>query len=65
MIQEKSLTSAKELNIENFRASDGWLRCCKERNHMNFKNLSGESKSVTPEMVDGWWETSPVTLLSN
>ena len=27
--------------------------------------LSGESKSVAPEIVDGWWETSLPTLLSN
>ena len=37
----------------------------KERNHLTFKTASGESKSVTPEMVDGWLETSLPTLLSN
>ena len=26
MIQEKTHTFAKELNIEHFQASDGWLR---------------------------------------
>ena len=65
MIQEKALTFAKELNVENFQASDGWLRLWKERNHITFKTVSGESKSVTPEMVDWWWETSLLTLLSN
>ena len=65
MIQEKTLTFAKELNVENFQTSDGWLRLWKERNHKTFKTVSGELKSVAPEIVDGWWETSLPTLLSN
>ena len=36
-----------------------------EKKHITFKTVSGESKSVTPEMVDGWWETSLPTFLSN
>ena len=50
MIQEKAVTFAKELNTENIQASDGWLRRWKERNNISFKAVSGESKSVTPEM---------------
>ena len=65
MIQVKALKFAKELNIENFQASDCWLRHWKERNHITFKTVSGKSKSVTPEMVDGWWEMSLPTILSN
>ena len=42
MIQEKALTFVKELNAE------------KERNLITFNTVSGESKSVTPEMVDAW-----------
>ena len=57
--------SIKELNVENLEASDGWLRHRKDRNHITFKTISGESKSVVPEMVDGWWETSLLTLLSS
>ena len=65
MIQEKAVIFAKELNTENFQASDGWLRRWKERNNISFKTVSGESKSVTPEMVNAWSETSFPTLLSN
>ena len=65
MIQEKAIAFAKELNVENFQSSDGWLRCWKERNHITLKTVSGESKSVTPDMVAGWWETSLPTFLSN
>ena len=65
MIQEKAVIFAKELNTENFQASDGWLRRWKERNNISFKTVSGKSKSVTPEMVNAWSETSLPTLLSN
>ena len=65
MIQEKAVIFAKELNTENFQASDGWLRRWKERNNISFKTVSGESKSVIPEMVNVWSETSLPTLLSN
>ena len=65
IIQEKAIAFSKEFNVENFQASDGWLRRWKERNNITFKTVSGESKSVTPDMVDGWWETSLPTLLSN
>ena len=67
MIQEKAVTFAKELNTNNFQASDDWLRHWKERNNisLSFKTVSGESESVTPEMVNAWSETSLPTLLSN
>ena len=57
MIQEEALTFAK--------ASDVWLRRWKQRNHITFKTVLGESKSVAPELVDGWWETSLPTVSSN
>ena len=65
MIREKAVIFAKELNTENFQASDGWLRRWKERNNISFKIVSGESKSVTPEMINAWSEMFPPTRLSN
>ena len=65
IIQEKASIYAKELNIENFKASDCWLRRWKERRNITFKTISGESNSVTFEMVNAWRETSLPTLLSN
>ena len=53
------------MNTENFQVSDGWLRRSKEKNNTSFKTVSGESKSVIPEMVNVWSETSLPTLLSN
>ena len=58
VIQEKAVMFAKDLNVENFQASDGWLRRWKERNNITFKTVSGESNSVTPDMVNSWFETS-------
>ena len=65
MIQEKAVIFTKVLNTETFQVSDDWLRRWKERNNISFKTVSGESKSVTPEMVNVWSETSLRTLLSN
>ena len=65
IIQEKASIYAKELNTENFKASNGWLRRWKERRNITFKTISGESNSVTSEMVNAWKETSLPTLLSN
>ena len=65
MIQEKAVIFAKELNTENFQASDGWLRRWKDRNNISLKTVSRESKSATPEMVNVWSETSIPTRLSN
>lgn len=50
MFHKKALKFDKELNVENFRASDGWLWRWKERDHTD---CIGESKSVTTEIVGG------------
>ena len=65
IIQEKTSQYAKELSIEHFKASGGWLRRWKERNNVTFKTISGESNSVTPQLVNPWSETSLPTLLYN
>ena len=54
-----------KINVENFQESDDWLRRWKKRNHNTCRTVSGDSKPVTPEMVDGWWEMSLLILLSN
>ena len=62
MIQEKAVIFPKN-NTENFQASDGWLRHWKEKNNISFKIVSGELKSVTPEMLNAWLRTSLPTLV--
>ena len=64
IIREKALEFAKELNLEKFQASDGWLHSWKARYNISLKEVSGESKSVTREMTAAWKETSLPTILS-
>ena len=64
IIQEKALEFANELNLEKFQASDGWFHSWKVRYNISFKEVSGESKSVSPEMTPAWKETSLPTILS-
>ena len=40
-MQEKEVIFAKELNTENFQASDDWLRRWKERNNISCKTFRG------------------------
>ena len=65
MIQKKQVFFAEEWNTETFQASDGWLRRWKERNNISFKTVSGQSKSVTPEMANAWSEMYLPTFLPN
>ena len=48
--------------MDNFQASDGWLRRWKERNNISLKAVSGESKSATPEMVNACGQKRPFQL---
>ena len=64
ILQEKALGFAKQLNIEKFQASDSWLQVWKTRYNISFKEVSGESRSVTPEMTNAWNETSLLTVRS-
>ena len=63
IIQEKALEFAKELNLEKFQTSDGWLHSQKAR-YISFKEVSGEPKLVTPEITAAWKEISLPTILS-
>ena len=64
ILQEKALGFAKQLIIEKFQASDGFLHSWKTQYNISFKEVSEESRSVTPEMMNAWNETSLPTILS-
>ena len=64
ILQEKALDFAKQLNVEKFQASGDWLHTWKTQFNISFKEVSGESRSVTPEMANAWNETSLPTILS-
>ena len=48
----KAAEFARKLNIENFKASSGWLERFKERNGITFKKVCGEAKSVDTTSAD-------------
>ena len=57
VVKEKAISYAKELQIEGFKASNGWFERWKSRFNVSFKAIAGKEKSVTPEMTSSWWET--------
>ena len=64
ILKEKALDFAKQLDIETFQASDGWLHTWKARYSNSFREVSGESNSVTPELIESWKGTYLPTILS-
>ena len=51
MLQTKALIIAKHFEIENFKASNGWLEKFKLRHGIEFKDLCGESAEVNCEIA--------------
>ena len=64
VFRTKATEFAKKMNIENFKASDGWLDRWKKRFNVSFKTVSGESNACTDEMVAPWEQTKLSTILS-
>ena len=51
MLQTKALIIVKHFEIENFKASNGWLEKFKLRHGIEFKHLCGESAEVNCEIA--------------
>ena len=64
IIREKALDFAKELNITDFKASDGWLDRWKNRHNVVFRAIPGEERSCTEKMTASWVLTHLPTILS-
>ena len=61
--KSKANALAEELGINDWEASDGWLQRFKHRHGMVFKNVCGESATVSSEMTEKWYqETLPLLL---
>ncbi|CRL04459.1 CLUMA_CG017542, isoform A [Clunio marinus] len=54
IIKTKALQFAKSLEIEDFKASDGWLAKFKKRNSVSWRVVSNDSDSVEREMTENW-----------
>ena len=64
IMKEKALDFMKQLDIEMYHASDCWLHAWKARYSIFFREVSCESNSVTPEIIESWKGTSLPTILS-
>ena len=60
MLKEKAMAYARQLQIADFKGSDGWLDRWK-----TFKTVAGEASSCTPEMTASWEQTTLPTILSS
>ena len=54
ILQEQALKIAKNFKLDGFAASNGWLRCFRQRYNISFKTTCGESKSVDENSVALW-----------
>lgn len=54
LLKEKALHVAKQLGIDNFRASNSWIDHFKKQHNLVYKTVSGESASVNPLTVMDW-----------
>jgi len=62
LLKEKALYFSKELKIDNFTDSDGWLDCLKKRQNINYKAIPGEPASVSIELTSNWKAVLPSLL---
>ena len=65
MLKEKAMAYARQLQIADFKGSDGWLDRWKTRHGITFKTIAGEASSCTPEMTASWEQTTLPTILSS
>lgn len=59
LIQEKTLQFANELNINSFKASNGWLQSFVTRHNLVFKKMSGERGDINNRTVEDYRRKIP------
>ena len=63
VFKTKASKFVENRNVENFKASDGWLDRWKRRFNVSFKTVSGESNACTDEMAAPSEQTTLPTIL--
>ena len=64
VFKTKTTEFAEKMNVENFKASAGWLDRWRKRFTVSFKTVSGDSIGCTGEMIAPWEQTTLPTILS-
>jgi hypothetical protein len=59
LIQEQALKFAKDLGVDQFKASNGWLQSFLKRHNIVFRTMSGESGDVNVRIVSEWKSKLP------
>ena len=59
LLQEKAKEIAAELNLKEFKASNGWLEAFRRRNNIVFGKMNGESGSIDAAVVADWKQKVP------
>ena len=54
ILKVKAISYGKELNADDFHASNRWFERWMARFNVSVKAIAGEEKSVTPEMTSSW-----------
>ena len=62
MLQAKAVAVAEQMQLENFKASNGWLEKFKTPYKIKGMTVSGESGEVHEETVESWKERLPQIL---
>jgi hypothetical protein len=60
MLQTKASEFAKQLNVDTFKASKGWLQSFNTRNNISFGTMSGERGDVKEQTVSDWKKNFPI-----
>ena len=57
VLEEKANQLGKELGLENFKSTNGWLCRWKTRNNIKYKKIHGEKQDADPHAADTWTST--------
>ncbi|XP_071508679.1 tigger transposable element-derived protein 4-like [Diadema antillarum] len=59
LLQQKARDVAVQLQLDDFKASNGWLEAFRRRHNIIFGKMNGESGGVETDVVDDWKQRLP------